>query len=64
MNTNEDRKYGTPYVETEIVAAMTVQDVDHVRALLAQMLPGERRALEHRCMEIAGMIQVMREEEE
>ncbi|WP_433235344.1 hypothetical protein ACQPYK_25180 [Streptosporangium sp. CA-135522] len=58
------RKYGTPFAETEILLAMAERDVDHVRALLAEMKPGERRALEHQCEEISGIIQVMREDEE
>ncbi|GAA1768454.1 hypothetical protein [Nonomuraea bangladeshensis] len=56
-------RYGTTFVESEVLFAIVNEDVDHARALLAEMLPGERRALEHHCMEIAGMIQVMREEE-
>ncbi|MFG1709170.1 hypothetical protein ACFLIM_38865 [Nonomuraea sp. M3C6] len=60
----EDKKYGTPYAETEVLLAMAERDVDHARALLAEMTPGERHALEHQCQEVINLIQIMREDEE
>ncbi|MEV0149741.1 MULTISPECIES: hypothetical protein [unclassified Nonomuraea] len=60
----EARKYGTPFVETEVLLAVGARDVNYVRALLAEMTPGERRTLERQCEEISGIIQVMREDEE
>ncbi|GAA1624278.1 hypothetical protein GCM10009733_021180 [Nonomuraea maheshkhaliensis] len=63
MTPAEDRKYGTPYAETEILVALAAQDIHHGRALLADMMPGERRALEHHCEEVINLIQLLREDE-
>jgi len=40
-----DAKYGSPFVESEIVLAASAEDFDEVRRLLGTMLPGERRKL-------------------
>lgn len=57
-------RYGTTFAESEVLLAIDNDDVDHARALLQQMTPGERRTLEHQCEEVINLIQVMREEEE
>ncbi|MDP9843326.1 hypothetical protein [Streptosporangium lutulentum] len=57
-------RYGTPFVESEILMAIGNQDAEHARALLQGMTPSERRTLERQCEEVAGLIQVMREDEE
>lgn len=57
-------RYGTSFVESEVLFAIVNGDVDHARALLAEMTPGERHTLEHQCEEVTGLIRVMREEEE
>ncbi|MEU8195306.1 hypothetical protein AB0C10_16145 [Microbispora amethystogenes] len=62
MRQAEDRKYGTPFVETEILLAMKEMDGEHALALLAEMTPTERRGLEWACEQVSSAIQVMREE--
>ncbi|MEV4749001.1 hypothetical protein AB0K21_21705 [Streptosporangium sp. NPDC049248] len=60
--------FGTPFVETEIMIAISAEDTDYgynyARALLSGMTPSERRSLEHHCEEIMNLIGVMREDEE
>ncbi|MGW4639614.1 hypothetical protein ACWEN6_13855 [Sphaerisporangium sp. NPDC004334] len=60
----ESRKYGTPYIESEALLAIVNDDVDHARAVLETMSPGERHSLEHHCEEVINIIQDMREGEE
>ncbi|MEV0617629.1 hypothetical protein AB0I81_30210 [Nonomuraea sp. NPDC050404] len=57
-------RYGTTFGESEVLFAIVNDDVDHARALLAKMMPEERRALEHRCEEVINLIQIMREDEQ
>lgn len=57
-------RYGTTFGESEILLAISNDDVDYARAILAEMMPGERRALEHQCEEVINLIQAIREDEE
>ncbi|TDD36110.1 hypothetical protein E1286_38755 [Nonomuraea terrae] len=56
-------RYGTPRAETEVLSAVVNDDVDHARALLQEMTPTERHALEHQCEEVINL-QVLREDDE
>lgn len=55
---------GTQFAESEVLLAIVNGDVNHARALLQEMTPSERHALEHQCEEVIGLIQAMREDEE
>ncbi len=63
MRLAEDSKYGTPYVETEVLLAMKEMDGEHALALLREMTPTERRGLEWACEQVSSAIAVMREED-
>ncbi|MEU6719846.1 hypothetical protein ABZ897_51045 [Nonomuraea sp. NPDC046802] len=57
-------RYGTTFPESEVLLAIGNGDVDHACALLARMMPEERRALEHQCEKVINLIEAMREDEE
>jgi hypothetical protein len=63
-SSGNDRKYGTPFIESEVLLSIIYEDVDNARALLQEMPPGKRHSLEHHCAQIINFIQHMREDEE
>ena len=50
-------KYGTTYVESEAILAAQAEDHDEVERIVAEMLPGERRALSAACYRVLDYLQ-------
>jgi hypothetical protein len=51
-----DNKYGTMFLETEALLAITEEDFAHAARLIEQMLPGERSRLANAADELASLI--------